>query len=267
MFFIFLFLTLHFSSSTQTVKTITKLESLQSLYIEVYRDSSKLGNATGFVIKSKTQYYLVTNYHVVTKKNPINNQWLDSTRPIAPNRIVIAHHANKLGNYVIKTEPLLDKSGNSLWYQNNINKEMVDVIELPLKDTLGVSFYPVNYHSSAYDSVLITPTDRVFILGFPLGLKSNSEFPIWKSGLLASEPDFDQDGKPIIWVDAITFPGMSGSPVYFMSNEVVTLKDGRSAFVRGNSAFIGVFAYSHAFNVYGALWKASYLRPIFDKLP
>lgn len=249
-------------------QNITRLESLQSLYIEVYKDAKKLGSATGFIIKSKTQNYLVTNYHVVTNKNPTNNKWLDPTNPISPNRIVITHNAKILGDYIIKTEQLMDTLGNTLWYQNNINSEKVDVIELPLRDTTGVQIYPVNYHSSPYDSVLITPTERVFIIGFPFGIKSSSVFPIWKSGLLASEPDFDQDNKPIIWVDALTFSGMSGSPVYFMSNEMVIFKNGRSGFVgRGSSMFMGVFAYSNALNVYGALWKISFLRPIFDKLP
>jgi len=48
---------------------ITKIESVQSLYIEIYRDNIRLGSATGFVICSKTKNYLVTNYHVVAIKN------------------------------------------------------------------------------------------------------------------------------------------------------------------------------------------------------
>jgi hypothetical protein len=248
-------------------QTITRLETVQSLYVEVYRDSIRLGNATGFVIRSKTRNYLVTNYHVVTNRNPIDNSWLDASRPISPNKIFIVQNAKELGEYVLKQEALLDNLGNPLWFQTKLGKEMVDVIELPLKDTVGIQLYPVNYRTSPYDSVLMTPTERVFILGFPFGIKSAPFFPIWKSGLIASEPDIDQEGKPIIWVDALTFPGMSGAPVYFMSNEMVTLRNGSSALIKGGSKFMGVFAYSHSLNVYGALWKATYLKQIFDKLP
>lgn len=265
-FFLFIF-TVLFSHSIFG-QVISKIESVQSLYIEIFRDQQKLGSATGFIIKSNTQNYLVTNYHVVTNKNPINNQWLDTNRQISPNRILIAHNAKELGKYEIKQEFLLDKKGNQLWHQDKIGTEMVDVIELPLKDTSNITVYPVKYKNSFYDSVLLTPTDRIFILGFPLGFRSAPIMPIWKSGLIASEPDIDQDGKPIMWIDAITYPGMSGSPVYFMSNEMVSLKNGSSALIAGGSSmFVGVFAYSNQFNIYGALWKASFLKKIFDKLP
>ena len=129
-------------------QTITRLESVQSLYIEVYKDNIKIGSATGFITKSKTQYYLVTNYHVVTNKKAANNKWIDSTKQVSPNKVVIFHNAKKLGDYIIKTEPLLDRSGKPLWYQDTIKSEIVDVIELPLKNTADIQIYPVNYSSS-----------------------------------------------------------------------------------------------------------------------
>nr|WP_315245771.1 trypsin-like peptidase domain-containing protein [uncultured Flavobacterium sp.] len=242
-------------------------ESVQSLYIEIFKDSTFLGSATGFVIKSKTRNYLVTNYHVVTNKSPTNNQWLDPKLPIAPNKLKIVHNANILGNYVISTENLFDKKGKQLWYDNKIKNEMVDVIELPLTDTVKAKIYPVNYKTSSYDNVKITPSERVFILGFPKGIKSAPFFPVWKSGLLASEPDFDQEGKPIVWVDALTYKGMSGAPVYFKTDDTVEFKNGKHGFVQGSQAkFMGVFSHSYEF-IYGALWKASFLENIFDSLP
>ncbi|TRX29906.1 trypsin-like peptidase domain-containing protein [Flavobacterium sp. ZT3R18] len=243
-------------------------ESVQSLYIELFNDSTFLGSATGFVIKSKTRNYLVTNYHVVTNRNPTNNEWLDPKFPIAPNKIKIVHNANILGNYTISTENLFDKKGNKLWYENKIKNEMVDVVELPLNDTIKAKIYPVNYKTSVYEQVRITTSERVFILGFPKGMKSAPFFPIWKSGLLASEPDYDQEGKPIVWVDALTYKGMSGSPVYFKPNDKVLFKDGAEGFISGGGTakFMGVFSHSYEF-IYGALWKAEYLEKIFDSLP
>ncbi|WP_298554597.1 serine protease [uncultured Algibacter sp.] len=243
-------------------------ESVQSLYFETYKGNIKLGSATGFVIKSKTKNYLVTNYHVLTNKNPKNGEWLDSKKPFSPDNIKIMHNANILGNYVVCSEKLFDKTGKKLWHENKIGKEMVDVVELPLTDTIRAKIYPVNYKTSSYDNVVITVTERIFILGFPLGIKSAPFFPIWKSGLIASEPATDQENKPIIWVDAITYPGMSGSPVYFKTDDVVKFKNGRHGMVQGDTAkFMGVFSHSHKFNVYGALWKASFLEKIFDDLP
>lgn len=90
---------------------ITKIESLQSLYIETYRDTTFLTSATGFIIKSKTQNYLVTNYHVVTNKNPVNGQWLDTSKKMLPNKILVVQNGKKLGQYIKKWEQLLDKNG------------------------------------------------------------------------------------------------------------------------------------------------------------
>lgn len=245
---------------------LTRIESIQSLFLELYYKDTKLGTATGFVIRSETQNYLVTNYHVVTNKRPDNGEWLNPKIPISPDMVKIQFLSKDTTENMIEIEErLLDKNGQPLWYENEIGNEKVDVVELPLKDTTGVEIFPVNYKTSAYDNVLKTPTERVFILGFPLGLRSDHDLPIWKSGLIASEPDFNQEGKPIIWIDAETFQGMSGAPVYFMSKGMVTLKDGKSAIISGPSKFMGVF--SHKLPVYGALWKASYLKDIFDKLP
>jgi S1-C subfamily serine protease len=81
---------------------ITRIESVQSLYIEVLRDNITLGSATGFIIKSNTQNYLITNWHVVTNKNPVTKNWLDPKVQISPNRIGIMQNAKTLGNYNVR---------------------------------------------------------------------------------------------------------------------------------------------------------------------
>jgi hypothetical protein len=244
---------------------ISRHESVQSLYLEVYNDDIKLGSATGFIIRSKSRNYLITNYHVVTNKKPTDNTWLDLTRPISPNKIAILHNGLRLGDHIWKTEPLFSSLRDTLWHRNKIGNEMVDVIELPLKDTSGVTVFPVDYGKTS-DSLLVSPTDRVFIPGFPLGYQSFSSFPIWKSGFLASEPDIDQENKPIIWIDDVPFPGMSGSPVYLITKELVFKSGGLRTLMGGSTTiFMGVF--SHGTEVYGALWKGVFLKKIFDSLP
>ena len=85
--------------------------------------------------------------------------------------------------------------------------------------------------------------------------------------MIASEPDFDQDGMPTIYVDAATFHGMSGSPVYYLSNEINGKYNDRHEYAVLQSIFVGVFSAQQADNVFGILWKAKYLQSIFDKLP
>jgi hypothetical protein len=242
-------------------------ETASSLYIEVYRDSLFLGSATAFVIRSKTTNYLITNYHVVTTKNAWDLSWMDPKRPISPNRIGILQNGPKLGDHVLKWENLLTNHGDTLWLRNTIGNQMVDVIELPLKDTLGVTFYPINYNNT-YEEYSITPTDRVFIPGFPLGILGTSGFPLWKSGLIASEPELDEENKPIIWVDDLPFPGMSGSPVYYISKDYKKKNGESGTFMGGElTLFMGVFSHGNINGVYGALWKSTYLKSIFNKLP
>jgi hypothetical protein len=265
---LFLIIGLSFIYATAQNKTIMRLESIQSLYIETYKDNVLLGSATGFIIRSKTINYLVTNYHVVTNKNAWDNAWMNPRVPITPNRIKIFHNGKNLGDHIEKFENLISPNGDTLWYRSKIDGNIVDVIELPLKDTSNTTIYPVNYLQNT-DSLSVFPTDRVFMPGFALGLRSASGLAIWKSGFLASEPDLDQENKPIIWVDDIPFPGMSGSPVYLIPDQVI-YKNGTVLQHMGgaNQAFfLGVFSHGDSRGVYGALWKASFLNKTFDRLP
>lgn len=248
-------------------QTITRIESVQSLYIELFKDNNFLGSATGFVIRSKTQNYLITNWHVVTNKNPTNKNWLDPNRPVSPNRVAIIHNAKQLGKYTVRTEQLTNILSAPLYNEFTIGNEMLDVVALPLKDTAGdIQIYPVNYQKTA-DSLLLQPTDRLFVLGFPKGVRSAPVMPVWKSGLIASEPDVDQENKPIIWVDIASFGGMSGSPVYLITDKL-NFKNGGSANLIGGieSFFLGVFSHGQENINIGALWKASYLNKIFLNL-
>lgn len=245
---------------------ITRAESVQSLYVELFRDNKFLGRATGFVIRPKDQSYLITNWHVVTNKNPVDGSWLDTKNSISPNKIGILHNAKTLGKYAVKQEKLLDEKGNKLFKEFRVNGEMVDVVALPLKDTLGdITLYPVNFRNT-YDSLRLEPTDRLFVLGFPKGIKSTPFLPIWKSGLIASEPEIDQENKPIIWIDLASFGGMSGSPVYLITSEL-NYKNGNSSKLFGKvSFFMGVFSHGQDIDI-GALWKSIFLKKKFELLP
>jgi len=246
---------------------ITRIESVQSLYIEAFKDNTPLTSATGFIFKSSSKYYLITNWHVVTNINLVTKNWLDSSMRVSPNRIGIMQNAKQLGKYNLRFENLVDKDSNILYREFTIGKEMIDVVAIPLKDTLGdITFYPVNF-SNETDSLLIKPTDRLFVLGFPKGISSAPFLPIWKSGLIASEPDIDQEGKPIMWLDIASYHGMSGSPVYLITDKL-NYKNGSSFNLVGGikSFFMGVFSHGHDINV-GALWKGSYLKKLFRSLP
>lgn len=258
-----LFITISSQVCAQTIQ----LESVQSLYLEVYNHKTKIGYATGFVIKSGTRHYLITNFHVVTNVDPRNFQWLDTNKKVSPTEIAIFHHGIKLGTHAVKFQNLYSDKGNPMYYQKVLGAEAVDVVAIPLLDTTGITLYHVDYTATT-DSIVVAPMDQVVIPGFPLGFQLSNGWPIYKSGLIASEPEVPmENGKPIIWIDNVGYQGMSGSPVYLITTEL-KYKNGSSANLIGapQKFFLGVF--SHNSNgILGALWKATYLKSFFNSLP
>jgi hypothetical protein len=77
---VFLLLLLPLLSFSQ----ITRMESIQSLIVVAYYNNTPLGTATGFIIKSNTQNYLVTNWHVVTGRNAWDFNWCNPKMQVQP---------------------------------------------------------------------------------------------------------------------------------------------------------------------------------------
>lgn len=241
-------------------------ESAQSLYVEVYHDNILIGKATAFIIRPKEKYYLVTNYHVLSGKFADKDEWLPNSPNLAPNRIKIYHNGIKLGIHVAVWEPLINDEQN-LWKEFKHGIGYADVAVLPLTDVNGVELHPVDYTSIAETLVRLGPTDRLFVIGFPNGMSGANNFPIWKSGIIASEPSLQQEQKPVIWLDMMGIGGMSGSPVYFIENNFIESNGNRAQTVEPVHLFAGIFSHGHPSIELAALWKASYLKSIFDNLP
>ncbi len=56
-----------------TTITIDPL-SCNSLYLTCIYQGTQLGTATGYIIYAKGKNYLITNWHVLSGRNPQNNQ-------------------------------------------------------------------------------------------------------------------------------------------------------------------------------------------------
>jgi hypothetical protein len=245
---------------------ISKVETVQSIYVETFKNKLKIGSGTGFIIKPKSQSYLVTNWHVVTNKNPQTKTWIDTLSKVSPNIVKIFYNDKKLGQITPKEELLLDSKDRRYYFEFPLGTEMVDVIALPLKDTIGnIQIFPVDYKTTT-DWIRLSPTQTVFVVGFPFGASHNG-FPIWKSGFISSEPQIDIDNRPIIYVDLEGIPGMSGSPVYYISKSV-TSNTGKVFTSNSESTyFLGVLAGRFGELKISWLWKSTYLRDLFNSLP
>jgi len=223
-----------------------------SLLLELSMDGNPLGTATGFVINAGGKHHLITNWHVVTGRHPDTNKNLIDGKN--PTEVTILHHAaNDLSSWIKRTEPLYTRDGDQCWLEHPHGRP-IDVIALPLQhiDT-DIAIYPMEL--SLFDrEIIATPAMPASIIGYPSNLTKAGGGPIWKTGHIASDPDIDykdpyQDYNPIpaFLIDAITRPGMSGSPVVLRLVGGYYVRDSNSAIGyvqsgRPETRFLGVLS-------------------------
>jgi len=212
--------------------------SSKSLYLETYLNSQQLGIATGFVVKSNEHHYLITNWHVVTGRNPDDNQPLFRNGAADPNTMKIWFHAQPLGNWQPLTLNLIDTNGDKQWLEHPLGNA-VDVVGILLTALEGIIIYDIDLSLANFD-LMLYPSESVSIIGFPEGLTSGGRLPIWKTGHIASDIDIDWNGKPAFLIDATTKGGMSGSPVIAKRISIYQTSTGNRI---GNAVrFLGVYS-------------------------
>ena len=191
-----------------------------------------IDQATGFLFRSKQsdRLHLITNWHVVTGRNPDKPH---ETRTAAiPEVLRCLVHARQPhdteGREYVRLSALaeVDIRLNSndgdkpAWKEHPLHRHRLDVVALDVEDTFSRDrhvFNAVNDIKRFDERLVGRVTDDVFVVGYPLGLSgSRSErgaMPIYKRSSIASEPLLDYDGRPRVLIDCRTYSGMSGSPV------------------------------------------------------
>ena len=212
--------------------------SVKPLYLETYLGQQKLGVATGFVVNNNDSNYLITNWHVVTARNPYNNNRPLSVTGVAdPDNLKVWFHGQTLGNWIRKDVALIN-DGNNLWFEHE-RHEQVDVVAIPLTITDDITIYPIDLALANFD-LKIYPSEPVSIIGFPKGITYAGILPIWKTGHVASDIDVDWAGKPAFLIDATTKAGMSGSPV--IAKRVCIYQTSRTNQIGNAVRFLGVYS-------------------------
>ena len=243
--------------------------SLTSLLLQVSSKGAPLETGTGFVVQKGQNFYLVTNWHVVTCLNPLTKQaLLVQCVGRTPDQVAILQNVKgKLGTWTWKFEALLDEKGNPRWIEHPQLTSKADVVALPLTNTDGVQFYPLDLTLST-TSLHLGPTDSISIVGFPFGNTATGGLAIWKAGTIASDPDVDYDGTPQFLIDATGRPGMSGSPVYERRIGPHMDAEGNEILSPGiTDKFLGVYAGDiDQQSSIGRVWKASVVEQIYDVL-
>lgn len=232
--------------------------SLTSVLLEPCFNDSKLSSATGFIIEERGNYYLVTNWHVVTGINPLTDKAMDSKGGL-PNSLIIWHHLKSIHSNTIdwfsikvplyKTNEVNHEEKN--WIEHAKGKE-VDIILLPLNPTSEIMRIDTNQsHLQIHNfdlklasvDMIPTPAMPVSIIGFPLGKSAGGVLPIWVTGFIASEPCVDIDDIPLFYVNASGRSGLSGAPVVLRLSGGYATNDGKFVMSGGyQTKFMGIYS-------------------------
>jgi len=241
--------------------------SAVSLLLEVRLNDRILGTATGFIVQNNGQNFLITNWHVVSGRNTDTGECLSSAGDI-PNAIVIVHHLkDKLGNWVLVKYPLYNnEKPNWILHPKHTEENRIDVIALPIGNTLAeIAIYPLDL-SLADTDMLASPALSVSIIGFPFGMASDGAFPIWKTGHIASDPDLNYKGLPVFLIDATTRSGMSGAPVILKTNTYIPKSGGFVVRTGYLTLFLGVYSGRIRKDIeIGRVWKPQIIKELLQQ--
>lgn len=191
-----------------------------------------LSQGTGSVL------FLVTNHHVLTGYGPTEN------KPPMGNNIVFYLHkdANHPGMTKEIRFPLFTKNKKPVWLGSKDLPE-ADVAVIPVVSSLVADVKVFGITSDwTTANIKLRPTSTVTLIGYPYGYYDKKNcLPIWKTGSMASEPDTDFEGKPLLLVDISAFPGMSGSPAFAIAHGAYEMIEGPTT-VGHVQKFLGIFA-------------------------
>lgn len=236
--------------------------SVTSLFLEIVHNNQILGSATGFVVELN-DYYLVTNWHVISGRNSRTNR-SSLQGGIAPTELnIIYHSSNRLGDWVRRTENLLNQDGSPRWLEHQQGRN-IDVILLPLQNIDNeIQIYPFDLNLANTDMIPETAMP-VSIIGYPLGIATGGNFPIWKTGHIASDPDLDYNNLPVFLIDATTRGGMSGSPVVLRISGNYRTRSGNRIIAGGaRTLFLGIYSGRvHRDSEIGMVWRPIVINEI-----
>jgi hypothetical protein len=221
---------------------------------------------TGFVVTNKTGKYLISNWHVLSGRTWPSGA-LENSNGV-PTNVIVFYHSKKLGTWTPISEPLYSgegTNGSPLWLEHSLGGKKIDVVALPLeKENSEVSIYPMDMHLADTD-LSIQPATTVSVIGFPGVLSKPRQFPIWKTGNIASEPELDYNGMPVVLVGVVIRPGMSGSPVIAHCAGTYQSRSGDTIL---NSGFVDRFVGVLSGNMDGEIalvWKPRVITEIIER--
>ncbi len=190
-----------------------------TVLVRPYFNDISIAHASGFLWKHKGQFYLVTNWHVLSGRNRNSGQPLDQKRGPIPNRIELS--LNLRGDDGVPQPATVQvpivQDGENLWLQHPHHGQSVDVAAMLLPAPQQEQALLALNDIPEADNMAVYVGQDVFILGYPLDPGLSGGLPIWKRGSIATEPNQRPSGLYRLLVDSATREGMSGAPVIIRS--------------------------------------------------
>jgi hypothetical protein len=253
------------------------------LKLETSANGQELSIATGFFYQHNGRSFLITNFHVVSGRDPNTGSILHS-RGMVPDTLILyvaTSTTDQASPTMVQWKPRqlsLYTEGDApkpIWTEHPKHGRRFDVVAIPLSGLEETRIKAANAPELGLDPIRIYPSMDAFVIGYPRGMSGGGHFPIWKRATIATEPDFDLDGLPRFYIDTATREGMSGSPVY--AQEVgYWLPEGETEFDKASIGkgrrFVGIYsgrlgAEDEFKAQLGIVWKESALIELVESVP
>jgi len=217
-----------------------KQASYGSTLIETFFKSNdgtmlSISRGTGFFTKINAIVFLVTNWHVLTNRDP-NDAKKTLSQAESPTHIQLHVARTENPKHFVPMEyfPLYDEDGNPNWLEGSEGFGWADIALLPGRFPVD-AVCPLVEDFAPFKGTVLEPGLDVCLIGFPFERNKTNPFPIWKKAMVASEPKYTIDGKPFAYLDTPGRPGMSGSPVYAISDAILVSDRTHAAMAAANA--------------------------------
>jgi hypothetical protein len=234
-----------------------------------------LSSGTGFVYEKNHNFYLVTNWHNVSGKNPFTGEYLSKKTSAMPDMLSTMFRVKEMPASCKREHILLYEDNRMMkpkWLEHPEFGHKVDVVVLPISEDIISKFtlFPINKIS--FDTQYKEEVgDDAFVIGYPFSEVTYLQMPIWKRASIASEPDINLDQTPKMLIDTATRPGLSGSPVIMQRVGIHGLENGQavdSSIIGRIRKFIGIYSGRIGDDELkaqlGIVWKARVVDEIID---
>lgn len=232
-----------------------------------------LSSGTGFIYEKNDASYLITNWHNVTGRSPIDGKCLSETLAV-PDMLSTLFRTK--GNACVchrEHIPLYsdEEMQIPIWLTHPTRGCKIDVVAIPLTTAITNQYqlFPIN--NIKFDVAKTEVADDAFVVGYPFSDTPYLQLPIWKRASVASEPEVDLDQLPKLLIDTATRSGLSGSPVIMQRVGIHGMRGGNltgTEKIGRIRKFVGIYSgrvgADETKAQLGVVWKASVIDEIID---